>query len=154
RCLDVQPLEAAGPGDVAQPLQGRAHQRAAAVAVVKEAQLVVQRQAVGGHALPQRGHLAGDGVPLGLLLGRDAGVDGGADGWLMVHSFAEHRAHPPWATRWDWLLSPATVARAGDVSIAVVRRRWIGTASSYTRLRICCSSREPANSRATVSGDC
>jgi len=75
RGMHVQPLEATGPGHVTQPFQGGAHQRAAGVAVVDEAQFVVKDKSVGLDALPQVRDLAVDGSLLGLLIGRDASVD-------------------------------------------------------------------------------
>jgi len=75
RRVHVQPLEPAGPSGVAQSLQRRADQCAAGVAIVDEAKLLVERQAVGLHPLPQVGDLAVDRPLLGLLIRRNTGVD-------------------------------------------------------------------------------
>ena len=61
-------IDAARIGKVAQPLQGGAHQTAAAVAVVDETQLRVQCQPIVTDALLQRRHLAGDGDLLSLTI--------------------------------------------------------------------------------------
>ena len=71
---DVQAVDGAGGRLVAQALQGRSQQRAATVAVIAEAQFVVDRVAVAGGALRDRLQLAGDGA-LGLGV-RDAGIQG------------------------------------------------------------------------------
>jgi len=68
RRMDIEPIDGAGGGLVAQALQRRANQRAAAVAIVDEAQLFVQRQPFFAHARTQRLDLAGDGVLLSLFL--------------------------------------------------------------------------------------
>jgi hypothetical protein len=72
---DVEPVQGAGGRLVAQPLQRRADERAATVALVDEGRLGVRAQAVPRDAVSQGGDLAGDRVILGLLLGGEAGVD-------------------------------------------------------------------------------
>jgi hypothetical protein len=75
RRVDVEPLDGAGGRLVAQALKSRAHQGAATVAVVEEAQLLVQRQPLFRHPRSQRLHLASDGVLLSLPLRGHARVN-------------------------------------------------------------------------------
>jgi hypothetical protein len=73
--VNIQPVEGAGRSLVAEPLQGRAEERAAAVAFVDEAQFGFQPQAVGLDARLEGLDLAGDRIGFGMLLRRDARVD-------------------------------------------------------------------------------
>ena len=90
RRVNVQPLEPACPGGVAQPLQRRANQRAAGVAVVNEAEFLIDRQAIGPHTLPQVGNLTVDRPLLGLLVRRDPSIDRGANRSRFRHSVVLH----------------------------------------------------------------
>ena len=75
RVEDVEAVDGAGGGLVAEPLQPRPGQQGPADAVVDEPQLRVAVQAVVADAPLERLELAGDRVLLGLLLGGDPGVD-------------------------------------------------------------------------------
>ena len=73
--VDVERSMRPGRHGVAQPLQRRAQQAGAAVALVDVGVVGLELPAIGGDALAQRGDLAGDGVVARLLLGRDARVE-------------------------------------------------------------------------------
>jgi hypothetical protein len=77
--MHVQAIDGPRRGLVAQPLQGGAHQGAAAVALVEEAQFLVQRQPLLSHAPAQGLHLTVDRVLVRLPLRGHARVDGGAE---------------------------------------------------------------------------
>lgn len=76
RGVDIEAVELASGSSVAQAFQGRPPQGGAAVAVVGEAAGRVELQAIVADAFVQGIDLAGDGLPLGLLLGGDAGIKG------------------------------------------------------------------------------
>ena len=75
RRVDIEPVHTARGDHIAQALQRRADQRRPAIAFVKKLHGLGHGQAIGGDALAQGGHLARDGLRLGLLLRRHAGVD-------------------------------------------------------------------------------
>jgi hypothetical protein len=72
--MDVEPVDAAAGRQVAQPLQRRADEGAAAVALVEEAHLRVRREAVVAQAFLQGFELAGDRPGFRLLIGGNPGV--------------------------------------------------------------------------------
>src|SRR5262245_13080797 len=74
--VEVQAVESAGGGLIAQPFQSGSDERAATVAVVEKTQLLFDRQAVAGDPPPQRRDLTGDGVFAGLAVRRDTGIHG------------------------------------------------------------------------------
>jgi hypothetical protein len=76
RVKHVEAVEAAGPGQVAQPLECRTLEGRAAIAVVDELHRLGDGIAVRGDALAQGRQLRGDRAGLGLLCARDAGVQG------------------------------------------------------------------------------
>src|SRR5215204_6831866 len=78
--VDVQAIEVAGRNGIAQTLERGPHQGGSAVAVVDKATIGRQAETVLREAGLQRRDLAVDGVAGRLLLGRDAGVDGDAQG--------------------------------------------------------------------------
>jgi hypothetical protein len=78
--VDVYPVDGAGGDEVAQPLEPRADERGAAVALVDEAAGGLEAGAVLRQARLQGRELARDGAALHLLVGRDASVDGDAHG--------------------------------------------------------------------------
>src|SRR5262245_24430432 len=127
--VHVKPLDAAGVDEVAQPLQGRAPQRAAAVAVVQEAQLRVDATAVGAETAFQGRHLALDGRLVGLALRADAGVQGHAadvlhDARLLGRNprRPSRRGHGGGAATSTWLfLGPRTTATPGHRPTSRVR---------------------------------
>src|SRR4051794_28718812 len=82
--VDVDAIERAGGGRVAQALEGRADERGPAVALVDEAMLGRDAQPLPRQARLEGGELARDGLVGRLLVGRDAGVDGGVR-WLHVY---------------------------------------------------------------------
>ena len=73
---DVDLVDHACGYGVAQPLQGRAQERGAAVALVDELILGGDRQAGGGDPLAQRRELAGHRVAAGLLFAGHSRVQG------------------------------------------------------------------------------
>ena len=75
RRVDVEDADRRQRDQVAQALQGGADQAGAAVAIVDEQHGVLDAVAVPRGARRQVAQLAIDGVPLGLLVGRDPGVD-------------------------------------------------------------------------------
>jgi hypothetical protein len=81
--MDVEALDRAGGGRVAQAFESGANERGPAVALVDEGQVVHERQAVGGDLFAQGGQLARNGVGAGLLLGGDPRVDGSLQ--VLVH---------------------------------------------------------------------
>ena len=78
--MDVHPVESAGGDEIAQPLEPRADERGAAVALVDKAAGGLEAGAVLRQARLQGRELARDGAALHLLIGRDASVDGDAHG--------------------------------------------------------------------------
>ena len=80
RVGDVQPVEGRQRGPVAEPVESRAAQAGAAVAVVAEDVVVGQPLAPPGDVGPQPLNLLLDGLGLSLSLGRDADVDRAAHG--------------------------------------------------------------------------
>ncbi len=68
RGVDVQAVDRPGRRLVVQPVQGRAQERAAAVPIVEEAELVIQAEPVHLDAGDEGFDLTGDGAGLGLLL--------------------------------------------------------------------------------------
>src|SRR3954452_16760881 len=82
--VDVDTIERAGGGRVAQALEGRADERGPAVALVDEAVLGRDAQPIPRQARVEGGELARDGLVGRLLVGRYAGVDGGVR-WLHVY---------------------------------------------------------------------
>src|SRR4051812_14442250 len=73
--MDIETIDAAGRHGIAQPLQRRAQQAGAAVALVDIGVIGLELATIGGDALAQRGDLAGDGVIARLLLGRHTRVE-------------------------------------------------------------------------------
>src|SRR4051794_791287 len=82
--VDVDTIERARGGRVAQALEGRADERGPAVALVDEAVLGRDAQPIPRQARVEGGELARDGLVGRLLVGRYAGVDGGVR-WLHVY---------------------------------------------------------------------
>ena len=80
RGVDVQAIKVAGRHGITQTLERGPHQGGSAVALVGKATLGRQADTVLREAGLQGRDLAIDGVAGGLLLGRDAGVDGDAHG--------------------------------------------------------------------------
>jgi hypothetical protein len=78
--MDIEAIQAARRGQIAQLLEPGPHQRRPAVALIHEVQLRREGQAVGGDPRLQGSDLARDGLGRRLLLGRDAGVDRGLEG--------------------------------------------------------------------------
>jgi hypothetical protein len=74
--MHVEPVEDSGRRLIAQPLQGRADQRRAAVAVVDETEFLFQFQAVALNPLGEHLKLTGDRVSLDLPVRRDTGIHG------------------------------------------------------------------------------
>jgi hypothetical protein len=77
--VDIEPIQIAGGNRIAQPLQRRPHQSGAAIALIGEAVVRLQRQTVLDDLRRERGDLADDGLVCALLLGRDASIKGGAE---------------------------------------------------------------------------
>src|SRR4051794_2652645 len=84
--MDVEPVEAPGRRLVAEPLQGGADQRGAAVAVVDEAEFGLEFEAVVLDPLSEGLELAGDRVALDLTVGRDAAIDRRPD-FMVAHRY-------------------------------------------------------------------
>jgi hypothetical protein len=76
RRVDIETVDG-GVGDlITQTLQGWSPQRRATDAIVDKAGVLLQSATVLMDAMLQFGYLAGDGVGLGLLIGRDPGIQG------------------------------------------------------------------------------
>ena len=79
--MNVEAVDQARGDGIAKALQGGSLQGGAAVAIIDEAMVWRNLQPVLGEAGLQRGDLAGDRAPLGLMLGGNARVDGCVAGW-------------------------------------------------------------------------
>ncbi len=87
---DVEAVEGTGGGLITQAFQGGTNQGAATEAVVEEVEVVVAGQAIRGDAARQGLDLTGDGPLLGLVVGGDAGIEGGPLG----EGFGSHATAP------------------------------------------------------------
>src|SRR5262249_15542706 len=79
--VHIKPIHTARRHDVAQALQRWAHQGGPTIPFIEKLHRLGHRQPLGGQALAQGRHLAGDSLGLGLLLGRDTCIDGYL-GWI------------------------------------------------------------------------
>jgi hypothetical protein len=125
--VDVHPVDGAGGDEVAQPLEPRAEERGAAVALVDEAAGGLEAGAVLRQARLQGRELARDGAALHLLVGRDASVDGDAHG---------RHGRP--------LLTAVSATGASDVArsgTGARRRTIVGASRSKASARNCPPSR-------------
>ncbi len=77
--MDVELIDAPRGRQIPQPLQRGAHQGSAAIPFVPELPFRGHGQPRGGHPRPEGGHLTFNGVRLGLLIGRNAGINCGLD---------------------------------------------------------------------------
>ena len=124
RVLDVESVEGAGGGLVAEPLQARPQEDGPADAVVDEPQLRVAVQAVVADAAVERLELAGDRALLGLPLGGDPGVERHAEG-VVVWSWSRSRGRGPELAA----LRPSVAGFAGAAPGGARRRETAGMTS-------------------------
>src|SRR5262245_38179455 len=73
--VHIKPIHTARRHYVAQALQRWAHQGGPTIPFIEKLHRLGHRQPLGGQALAQGRHLAGDSLGLGLLLGRDTCID-------------------------------------------------------------------------------
>ena len=85
--VDIESVHTARGDHIAQALQRRADQGGPTIAFIQKLHGLGHGQAIDGDALAQGRHLTGDGLGLGLLLGRHAGVDRYLDGFMSAVSF-------------------------------------------------------------------
>jgi hypothetical protein len=91
RRVDVKAIDGAVGCRIAQAFQSWAHQRTAAVTLVDETQLGIERQVIALETFFQRCDLTGDRACIGLLVGRDAGINRRTDG----RGYVLHAESPP-----------------------------------------------------------
>src|SRR5262249_26091707 len=94
--VDIESINGPGGHLVPQALQGRTDQGAPTVALIDETQLGFEAEPVAFDPLFQGRELAGDGVVLGLLFGRNAGIQG------RPQAFGLHRYPPVEKGCWGW----------------------------------------------------
>jgi len=144
--MHIDPIDPPGGRHVPQAFQGRTDQRRPGVSVVQEVELRVQMEAVGSQTLLQGLYLAGDGAGFGLVVRRDASIQGG----LKIVRSWQH-GYAPWASGSARVPDSRAEGRWAGRRGAAWRNR-VGRRSSYAAARRCSARREGEKLRATSRG--